>query len=72
MTYPDNPFSPALLLFLMLGAQWFPVAFEYSLARYGADDGGHDVIDNFEIPRNSMKNLILIGNFTNTVMKNVK
>ena len=31
-------------------------------------DGGHDVIDNFEFPCNSMKNIISIGNFTNTVM----
>ena len=37
-----------------------------------ADDGGHDVIDNFEFPRNLMENLISIRNFINTVMKNVK
>ena len=36
------------------------------------DDGGHDVIDNFEFPCNSMENLILIWNFTNTVINNVK
>ena len=37
-----------------------------------SDDGGHDVIDNFEFPCNSMENLILIWNFTNTVIDNVK
>ena len=38
-----------------------------------ADDGGHDVIDNFEFPCNSMlENLISIWNFTNTVIKDVK
>ena len=37
-----------------------------------SDDGGHDVIDNFEFPCNSMENLILIWNFTNTVINNVK
>ena len=37
-----------------------------------ADDGGHDVIDNFEFQCNSMENLISIWNFTNTVIKNVK
>ena len=36
------------------------------------DDGGHDVIDNFEFPCISMENLISIWNFTNTVTKNVK
>ena len=39
---------------------------------YQPDDGGHDVSDNFEFPCNSVKNLISIWNFTNTVMKNVK
>ena len=37
-----------------------------------ADDGGHDVIDNFEFPCNSMENLISIWNFTDTVIKDVK
>ena len=37
-----------------------------------SDDGGHDVFDKFEFSCNSMKNLISIWNFTNTVMKNVK
>ena len=36
------------------------------------DDGGHDVINNFEFPCNSMENLISIWKFTNTVIKNVK
>ena len=36
------------------------------------NDGGHDVINNFEFPCNSMKNLISIWNFTNKVKKNVK
>ena len=41
-------------------------------AKFSADDGGHDVIDNFEFPCNLMESLISIWNFTNTVMKNVK
>ena len=39
------------------------------------DDGGHDVINNFEFPCNLMKNIIppiSIWNFANTVIKNVK
>ena len=36
------------------------------------DDGGHDIIDNFEFLCNSMENLISIWNFTNTVIENVK
>ena len=36
------------------------------------DDSGHDVIDNFEFQCNSMENLILVWNFTNTVINNVK
>ena len=39
---------------------------------FWSDDGGHDVIDNFEFPCNSMENLISIWNFTNTVIKDVK
>ena len=39
---------------------------------YYTDDGGHYVIDNFEFPCNSVKNLIPIWNFTNISFKNVK
>ena len=35
---------------------------------YYTDDGGHNVIDNFELPCNSVKNLIPIWNFTNSRM----
>ena len=45
---------------------------EIALCLELSDDGGHDVIDNFEFPCNSMENLILIWNFTNTVINNVK
>ena len=36
---------------------------------YYTDDGGHYVIDNFELPCNSVKNLIPIWNFTNTFIQ---
>ena len=39
-----------------------------SLFHY-TDDGGHYVIDNFELPCNSVKNLIPIWNFTNTFIQ---
>ena len=39
---------------------------------YYTDDGGHYVIDNFEFPCNSVKNLIPIWNFTNTFIQEVK
>ena len=39
---------------------------------YYTDDGGHYVIDNFELPCNSVKNLIPIWNFTNTFIQQCK
>ena len=39
---------------------------------YYTDDGGHYVIDNFEFPCNSVKNLIPIWNFTNTFTQECK
>ena len=39
---------------------------------YYTDDGGHNVIDNFELPCNSVKNLIPICNFTNTFIQECK
>ena len=39
---------------------------------YHTDDGGHYVIDNFEFPNNSVKNLIPIWNFTNTFIQECK
>ena len=39
---------------------------------YYTDDGGHYVIDNFEFPCNSVKNLIPIWNFTNTFIQECK
>ena len=39
---------------------------------YYIDDGGHYVIDNFELPCNSVKNLIPIWNFTNTFIQECK
>ena len=39
---------------------------------YHTDDGGHYVIDNFEFPYNSVKNLIPIWNFTNTFIQECK
>ena len=39
---------------------------------YYTDDGGHYVIDNFEFPFNSVKNLIPIWNFTNTFIQECK
>ena len=39
---------------------------------YYTDDGGHYVIDNFEFPSNSVKNLIPIWNFTNTFIQECK
>ena len=39
---------------------------------YYTDDGGHYVIDNFELPCNSVKNLISIWNFTNTFIQECK
>ena len=39
---------------------------------YYTDDGGHNVIDNFGFPCNSVKNLIPIWNFTNTFIQDCK
>ena len=39
---------------------------------YYTDDGGHYVIDNFEFPCNSVKNLIPIWNFTDTFIQDCK
>ena len=39
---------------------------------YNTDDGGHYVIDNLELPCNSVKNLIQIWNFTNTFIQECK
>ena len=36
------------------------------------DHGGHYVIDNFEFPCNSVKNVIPIWNFTNTFIQECK
>ena len=36
-----------------------------------SDNGGHDVIDKFEFPCNSLENLFLSWNFTNTVINNL-
>ena len=39
---------------------------------YYTDHGGHYVIDNFEFPCNSVKNVIPIWNFTNTFIQECK
>ena len=39
---------------------------------YQAGDGGHDVINSFEFPCNSMKNPISIWNYANKILRTIK